>query len=413
MSFTRSIPLNTTPRFYKKEAKRLLKQYQSGNTLAKELFAYFHPRSSELREVNLSDAQLVIARHYGQSSWSRLIEMVESNKAYKMLEKAFHFRNKKSIDQILSKYPILFDRMLLRLAVLYGDIRLVEYMYELGARDVQDALGQSIYGCSGHLTDYLISKGGDMEGKDRFGLLGLSSCELQNLSSLKFTLSYRSQPIPQEVLIELASTLIKTYVRNPIGKHECFEELIGQGLIVEDSPIMAFHRGRIDLLEKHLKSDPELINRRFTLNEIFCEPFFDNPSDGLHLTPVDGTTLLHLAVEYDDRDVMKWLVDHGADVNAESLVDQDGFGGHTPIFHTVVTFTPDDTSKAALLLQHGANPNHRCSIRKQLKKTGKRHMEKVHVYQDVTPIAFAKQWLGGQNNSNGALKLLKKAGGIG
>jgi heparan-sulfate lyase len=53
--------------------------------------------------------------------------------------------------------------------------------------------------------------------------------------------------------------------------------------------------------------------------------------------------------------------------------DEDGFGGHTPLFHTTVTFIAEDSSKASYLIEHGANPNHRCSIRKQLKYTGKRH----------------------------------------
>ena len=288
---------------------------------------------------------------------------------------------------------------------------MVKYLYELGARDIQDALGQSIYKCSRDITDFLISKGGNMEGNDRYGLLGSSSCELLNLDSLKFTLSYRTQPIPKHVLFKYFMILVGTYVRNPKGKHECVEELINQGLELDDTPIMAFHRGQIDLLEKHFRNEPDLIHRRFSLREIFCKPFFDDDMDGLHLTPLEGATLLHLAMEYDERDIMQWLVENGADVNAMSTIDKDGFGGHTPLFHTTVTFIPEDTSKAVFLLENGANPNHRCSLRKQLKYTDKRHMEDIHEYKDVTPISFAGQWQGGQNKSIETLKLLKKFGG--
>ena len=54
------------------------------------------------------------------------------------------------------------------------------------------------------------------------------------------------------------------------------------------------------------------------------------------MTPVSGGTLLHLAIEYDDIDVARWLIERGADVNANAAIDADGFGGHTPLFHTVV-----------------------------------------------------------------------------
>ena len=80
------------------------------------------------------------------------------------------------------------------------------------------------------------------------------------------------------------------------------------------------------------------------------------PGEGLHLTPVAGGTLLHLAIEYDDIDVARWLIERGADVNAKAAIDADGFGGHTPLFHTVVTLAAPDDSKARLLLETRRRP---------------------------------------------------------
>ena len=411
MSYRRAIQPNSTVKFYKKEAKKLLKQYREKNALALELFESFHPQKTALEDLQLTDAQLVIARHYGQHSWAKLIKVVESNTQYQLLKKAFQDRDKKNIRQLLNKYKVLSGRLLLRTAVMYNDIELVKYLYQLGARDIQDALGQSIYNCAKEITDFLVSKGGNMEGKDRYGLIGLSACETYNLDSLKFTLSYRSKPVPQIHLFEYFAMLATTYMRNAKGKRACMEELVSQGLELEDTPINAFHRGRIDLLETHLKKDPSLVHRRFSIDEIYRTPNFMDPTDGLHLTPLNGTTLLHMAMEFDEQDMMKWLVKNGADVNATSTIDEDGFGGHTPLFHTTVTFIPEDSSKAAFLLEHGANPNHRCSIRKQLKYTGKRHLEDVFEYKNVTPLSFAEQWHGGQNNSPKAIELIKKAGG--
>ena len=105
------------------------------------------------------------------------------------------------------------------------------------------------------------------------------------------------------------SMLICTYTRNAKGKNACLEVLADAGFDLPDTPAMAFHRGRIDLLEAHLDRDPSLLERRFQESEIFPAELGIKPGDGLHVTPVAGSTLLHLAIEYDDIDVARWLID--------------------------------------------------------------------------------------------------------
>ena len=46
-------------------------------------------------------------------------------------------------------------------------------------------------------------------------------------------------------------------------------------------------------------------------------------------TPLDGTTLLHAAIDFDEQEIFELLLAHGADVNARAAVDAAGFGGHT------------------------------------------------------------------------------------
>ena len=41
----------------------------------------------------------------------------------------------------------------------------------------------------------------------------------------------------------------------------------------------------------------------------------------MHWTPIDGTTLLHLAIDFDEEDIFELLLAHGADVNARANVD--------------------------------------------------------------------------------------------
>ena len=57
----------------------------------------------------------------------------------------------------------------------------------------------------------------------------------------------------------------------------------------------------------------------------------------MHWTPIAGTTLLHLAIDFSEREIFDWLLAHGADVNARAAVPiAEGFGGHTPLFNAVV-----------------------------------------------------------------------------
>ena len=84
------------------------------------------------------------------------------------------------------------------------------------------------------------------------------------------------------------------------------------------------------------------------------------------------------------------LIDHGADVNAPAAVDEHGFGGQTPIFHTTVTLGPKTDTMVKLLLRHGADPEVRATFRKQLAAMGDPEKERMHEYNDATAIEFAR-----------------------
>jgi hypothetical protein len=88
----------------------------------------------------------------------------------------------------------------------------------------------------------------------------------------------------------------------------------------------------------------------------------------------------------------QWLIERGADVNALAAIDADGFGGHIPLFHTVVTLGPPDDSKATLLLNRGASPSARATIRKQLRDIGDPEKERMREFHDVTPIGYASRF---------------------
>lgn len=189
---------------------------------------------------------------------------------------------------------------------------------------------------------------------------------------------------------------------------------------------MALHRGRLDLLEKHLHRDPGLLRRTFTHEEIYP------PELGCHDeilatqgTPLKGATLLHMCVDYDELEIARWLLERGMDPNARAAVDAEGFGGHTALFATVVSqpnfwMNYKEQAQAApfakLLLdqrwQGGADPNARASLRKQLHPGyAPRYDVDMHEYRDVTPLSWGARFHARVFVSEPALRLIAERGG--
>ena len=155
---------------------------------------------------------------------------------------------------------------------------------------------------------------------------------------------------------------------------------------------MALHRGRLDLLQEHLDRDPSLLERRFTYGEVFFNRD-GTPGDAYPATPVSGCTLLHLALEFDDIDVARWLIERGADVNARAAIDAEGFGGHTPLFHTVVNLASgmglETTQRRGSSSTMAPIPNARATFPQEAKFHGKAPTDALH---DVTPVGYARRY---------------------
>jgi ankyrin repeat protein len=218
-------------------------------------------------------------------------------------------------------------------------------------------------------------------------------CETLAPRALKWLLDHGADPqVAAREYCHPLKMLVCTYTRNVRGRNACLEVLATAGFDLPDTPAMALYRGRIDLLKAHLDRDPSLLRHRLPEGEIYPAELGIKSGEGIHVTPVVGGTLLHLAIEYDDIDVVRWLIERGADVNAQASLDADGFGGHTPLFHAVVTLAVPDDSKARLLLERGANPNSRATIRKRLRDMGDSHKELMREFHNVTPISYASQF---------------------
>jgi ankyrin repeat protein len=178
---------------------------------------------------------------------------------------------------------------------------------------------------------------------------------------------------------------------------------------------MAVHRGRIDLLEAHLRRDPGALARTFSHEEIYPPALgcHADHTQALHGTPVAGGTLLHLCVDNDEIEMAGWLLDRGALPDTPAAVDAAGFGGHTALFGCVVSQPyrngrQRDGAFTRLLLDRGANPNARASLAKELR--GARD-ESRHEYRDVTPLLWGERFHDQAFVNREAMRLIAERGG--
>jgi ankyrin repeat protein len=215
------------------------------------------------------------------------------------------------------------------------------------------------------------------------------------------------------------ATVLETDSRNPSAKHRILELYVEHGFKLPDTPAMALHRGRIDLLEEHLRRDPNLLQRTFTHEEIYPPALgCHDEVMATHGTPLAGATLLHMCADYGEIEIARWLLDRGMNVDLQATVDAAGFGGHTALFATVVSQANSWMSRpgavpeapfARLLLDHGANPNARASLRKELHPGYE--IPGMHEYRDVTPLSWGERFHLRMLVNPAAMRLIADRGG--
>ncbi len=114
--------------------------------------------------------------------------------------------------------------------------------------------------------------------------------------------------------------LINMYTRGPLFK-SCIQAFVDNGLEFEDEILLSVLLDNATLLNTQLASDKNAVNKKYTLDCAF--------------TPLYEATLLHICAEYNHLKCAEIIVRHGADINSKAGLDEHGFGGHSPIFHTV------------------------------------------------------------------------------
>jgi hypothetical protein len=382
----------------KREARELLEQCRKGERDGLDRILRRHPKFRDLPEdrlsaspIKLSDAQLVVAREYGFTNWAALKRRIAAHSIAHALEEAIRLGDTAAVVTILRAHPQMLDVPVLNgnwgppmsHAANLGRLQIIEACAELGARDYQHAFDRALLQGQIECAAWLCSHGAIVTP----GIF-MGCCETLNAAGFKFLLDHDA-PLTDAQGDRLGplATVLETYARNPAGKHTILGLFADCGYDLPDTPVMAVHRGDVARLEDHFHRDPQLLERRFTLREIYppeCGCAKDGKS-GMHWTPIDGTTLLHFAVDFREREIFEWLLARGADVNARAAMDGDGFGGHTPLFNAVVCGPWPDSAMARSLVEHGADRGARASLRKFLDWIAEPHW---HEARDVT----AREW---------------------
>jgi ankyrin repeat protein len=418
----RRLPVRPNLDQLRHQAKELLRAFHAGDADAIAELRNHHPESIDPASAKLAEAQLVLARIYQATSWTRLVHAVQ-------LADAIWRDDLDTVRTLISRNPaLLHEDVLIRrdsnwgppmsYAANLGRDNIIRFLHSQGATDLEHAAGRAAL--QSHPDTVLMI----------YDLAGRPSLEKLTLAGPAYTLSVEGTA----VLFTLGARIIGlegidrntmehllgTDSRNPPAKHRILEMYVEHGFDPPDTPVMALHRGRIDLLKAHLARDPDLLTRTFDINDIYpFAPACAQPYTAQG-TPIHNTTLLHIAAYFDELEIAEWLLDQGMDPNARGSVNAEGFGGYTALFSTVVSQhnfwvnyskgrRPDDAQFTQLLLDRDADPNIRASIRAGLEEG--HGGGPLREYRNVTPLSWGEQYPAKIFVSRESLRLIESKGG--
>jgi ankyrin repeat protein len=369
----------------------------------------------------LAAAQLQVARTYGFASWPKLKAHVD------LLEEAGQL--KEAIDQndlVRAKTIMLTNPSLHEAPLGYaGDgpltwvaecrvppvppnqarLEMAKWMIENGS-DVHrggDAplMRAALNGERIPMMELLTSQGADVNAAwhGTYPII-FAACEVLDPDSLQWLLDHGADPncgsdeLWKTRGVEHPGTaldyLLSAYVRAPEALSSCIDILLNAGgkSKYQDPAVMAVIRNRLNDLKRLLDNDQSLLHRQF--------PALDFGTTAARMLTLRGATLLHVAAEFGNLDAVRLLLDRGADVNAKAIVDKDGIGGQTAIFHAGTQGGDCGFSIVKFLVDRGAD------LSVQAKLPG--HYEKPGETVDCTPLGYALLFPGNHGPTSAFLR---------
>ena len=154
--------------------------------------------------------------------------------------------------------------------------------------------------------DYLEKIIGEIE---EHSVEGIKECFANGIDPNAY---FKNEPL----LYELTSE----YMRSSEFKN-CVQAFVDYGLNFDDKLLLSVLLNDSKSLDDQLEIFPDAVHKHYTLRCAF--------------TPLYKVTLLHICAEFNHVSCAEILIKRGADINAKAGIDENGFGGQTPIFHTV------------------------------------------------------------------------------
>jgi hypothetical protein len=164
---------------------------------------------------------------------------------------------------------------------------------------------------------------------ERHSVEGIQGCFDRGLSPNAL---FKGRPLLEE--------LISEYTRSPRFSR-CVQTFVDNGLRWPDAELLAVLLDDAEKLEALVKNDGNLVNKKYSFK---CS-----------YTPLHQVSLLHICAEFNQVKCAAVLHHFGMDPNTKAGFEEPGFGGHTPIFHTVNQNGNQSLEMLHFLLDHGAD----------------------------------------------------------